>query len=153
MKRSSQQFMFAPARRRQPAPPKAEGRSQRARRVQIHVSLKGQGPSHRIVHSPTLRLRRLYNTSPHHYSRILFQAKNNACFAFPRAASSRTPPLPATRVPAQDSLATLAPQREYLWRIWKPTATDLHERRTVSAEQTARACSLLEARDQAGAGC
>ena len=77
-------------------------------------------------------------------------APNNArlTLLLPIATTPNLPP-PDPRVPAQDSLATLAPQRQHLWRRTAAAATDLHERRLEQAAKLTSA--LLETRDQASA--
>jgi hypothetical protein len=96
--------------------------------------------------------------------------KNNArlTIPLPTATTPELPP-PNPRVPAQDSLATLAPQRQHQWlclfqQPHAATATQFHEQRelrrvntTKTTErlyfQRARASALLETRHQARAGC
>jgi hypothetical protein len=105
------------------------------------------------------------------HSSPLQRHKNNARLAIPlpTATTPELPP-PNPRVPAQDSLATLAPQRQHQWlclylfqQPHAATATQFHEQRELRRVDTtktterlyfhrARASALLETRHQARTG-
>lgn len=77
--------------------------------------------------------------------------KSNARLALLPRAATNTITLPPTRIPAQDSVATFAPQRQHP-RQWQQRAPDIHERRSEQAAESFSG-AVREARNKEGACC
>ena len=88
------------------------------------------------------------NSPPFNAEPRLSIHKSNARLALPPRAATNTTILPPTRIPAQDSVATLAPQRQHP-RQWQ-RAPHIHERQSEQAAESFSG-AVCEARDQEGA--